>query len=144
LTNEVVSGVVKCIADEFGDDYKIYTEMVEQGFKEPCFFVAVAGESITPIVGKRYNLSHNIEVIYSPEKGEQRDDIYNVMLPLLDALEYIDVDGPVMGKNISGEILSDEAGMYLSVSVTYEYTVYKQRNDNTVFMGELKQEVQNG
>lgn len=143
MTNEIISGVCRVIADNFGEDCKIYTELVEQGFEEPCFFVAVTGESVTPIVGKRYNLSHSVNVIYSPRREEQRDDIYNVMLPLLDVLEYIDVDGPIRGKNISGELLSDEAGMYLSVNVTYEYTVRKQ-SEESIKMDEMKQEVTRG
>jgi hypothetical protein len=65
------------------------------------------------------------------------------MLPLLDVLEYIDVDGPIRGKNISGELLSDEAGMYLSVNVTYEYTVRKQ-SEESIKMDEMKQEVTSG
>lgn len=142
MINEAVSAVCKRLSEEFGEDYRIYTEQVVQGCEEPCFFVSITKEEITPIVGKRYNLKHSVNVVYSPAQGDnQREDIYDKLLILLDILEYVDIDGPTMGENLRGEVAFDDAGIYLSVNAEYQYTIYKNKNDENVLMGELKQEV---
>ena len=37
----------------FGDGYEIHTESVEQGLKEPCFFIVPLEASETQIIGNR-------------------------------------------------------------------------------------------
>lgn len=37
MINKVIDGISKAINEEFGDEYNIYTEEIEQGLKEPCF-----------------------------------------------------------------------------------------------------------
>ena len=38
----------------FGAGYKIYQNDVEQGFKEPCFFIAVLKPDISPLQKNRF------------------------------------------------------------------------------------------
>ncbi len=35
----IIDGISIRINEVFGDDYEIYSEDIEQGFKEPCFFI---------------------------------------------------------------------------------------------------------
>lgn len=146
MINRIISGVCECIAKEFGDKYPIYTDKVTQGFNDACFFVSALTAGMDPIItrdiGKtgRYNFSVVINVIYSPQNGdEDREDMYKKLVTLLDILEYIEVDGLTRGKEISGDILFDAAGMYLAVNATYEFTVYKNGNTEQNFMEDLKQ-----
>lgn len=141
MINECVSGVCGAIAEEFGEGYRIYTEMIPQGFTEPCFFVAVESEEITPIRGKRYDWRHNISVIYSPAHGDdEREDAQNKLFDLMDILEYIEVGGDkVRGDGIKGSIETDEQGAYASCDVTYKYVVYKRKADDTELMETLEQ-----
>lgn len=37
MINKIIDGISISLNAEFGDDYKIYTESIEQGLKEPCF-----------------------------------------------------------------------------------------------------------
>lgn len=37
MINSIIEGISTSLNAEFGDDYTIYTENVEQGLKEPCF-----------------------------------------------------------------------------------------------------------
>lgn len=41
MINEIIKGVSMKLNATFGAGYKIYQNDVEQGFKEPCFFIAV-------------------------------------------------------------------------------------------------------
>lgn len=39
MINSIIEGISISLNAEFGDNYTTYTESVEQGLKEPCFFV---------------------------------------------------------------------------------------------------------
>ena len=39
MINSIIEGISIAINTEFEDVYTIYTESVEQGLKEPCFFI---------------------------------------------------------------------------------------------------------
>lgn len=38
MINSIIEGISISLNAEFGDNYTTYTESVEQGLKEPCFF----------------------------------------------------------------------------------------------------------
>ncbi len=37
MLNDIMDAVTRRLNELFGDDYEIYTDVVEQGLKEPCF-----------------------------------------------------------------------------------------------------------
>ena len=39
ILNEIITGISEAIKAEFGEDYGVYTELVEQGLNEPCFSI---------------------------------------------------------------------------------------------------------
>jgi len=42
MINNIITGISQKLDEEFnvnGDEYTIYTDGVEQGLKEPCFFI---------------------------------------------------------------------------------------------------------
>ena len=39
MINSIIEGISISLNAEFGDDYTTYTESVEQGLNEPCFFL---------------------------------------------------------------------------------------------------------
>lgn len=41
MLNEIVKGIAVQLNAVFGDGFEIYQNNVEQGLKEPCFFIAV-------------------------------------------------------------------------------------------------------
>lgn len=49
MINEIIKGVSMKLNATFGAGYKIYQNDVEQGFKEPCFFIAVLKPDISPL-----------------------------------------------------------------------------------------------
>lgn len=146
MTNTIIDGVCKRLSDEFGEGYRVYTENVEQGFTEPCFFVSATSVQMTPILCRgttgRYDRRQGINVTFYPKQdGDLRNEVYGVTERLIDVLEYIDADGPARGTEIIGEFIGDSPEIIGSVNIIYEFTVYKQNAEDTVKMGELKQEV---
>lgn len=139
MINDVISGVCKVIREEFGQDYAIYTEQTEQAAR-PCFYVYLAEDEITRLVGRRYDIKHSIGITYVPEEGDSpREEIHDVALRLMDVLEYIDLDGPTEGTNIKSSVIYDEVP-FLSCSVDYKYTIYKKPKEEETLMKKLKQE----
>ena len=41
MINKIIDGICAVINLEFGDEYEIYTESIEQGLEEPCFLLTV-------------------------------------------------------------------------------------------------------
>ena len=41
MINEIVVAISKALYNEFGEEYKIYAENVEQGLERPCFLFNV-------------------------------------------------------------------------------------------------------
>ena len=39
MINEVVDSIAISLFQEFGEEYSIYTDTVEQGLQEPCFLL---------------------------------------------------------------------------------------------------------
>ena len=54
MLNEIMNAVTRRLDELFGDGYTIYTDGVEQGLKEPCFFVQFLEPSEKPMIGRRY------------------------------------------------------------------------------------------
>ena len=58
------------IRTEFQEDsYNIYTEEVEQGFCEPCFFIQCLSQSEKDKLSERFLAQHSFVISYFPKKG---------------------------------------------------------------------------
>ena len=55
MINSIIEGISISLNAEFGDNYTTYTESVEQGLKEPCFFVFCINPTNRVFLGKRYS-----------------------------------------------------------------------------------------
>ena len=54
MINSLTEGISMALNKEFGDDCTVFAEPVEQGLKEPCFFVFCISPVSRPFMGKRY------------------------------------------------------------------------------------------
>lgn len=89
MVNDLIDGISVKLNQVFGDGYRIYSEDVQQGLKEPCFFIAVLNPSQTQVMGNRYFRQHPFDVHYFPVKLGNNEEIQGVASKMLDALEYI-------------------------------------------------------
>lgn len=123
LLNKIIDGIAMKLNQVFGDGYQIYTESVEQGLKEPCFFIVPLKPMQKQIVGKRYFREHPFDIHYFPATEDENTECLNVADQLFDALEAITVDGDVIrGSNINHEIIDD----VLHCFVNYDMFIYKE------------------
>ena len=122
MINKIKDGISVAINSEFGDGYEIYTESIEQGLIEPCFSILCLNPTIKKVLGNRYFKKNRFCIHYFPSSDEKRSECYEVIERLMDALEFITVDGDqCLGTNLHGEVVDN----VLSFFVDYDMYVYK-------------------
>lgn len=126
MVNDIVNGISKAIYDEYGQGYKIYTESIEQGFKEPCFFIAVLEDEQARIIGNRYQKSIPIDVHYFPgtkAKQKEMQEVKEVLYGILERITLLDGD-MLNGFQMHGETVEG----VLHFFVTYKPIVKYQQD----------------
>ena len=124
MINKIIDGISVAINAEFGDDYEIYTESVEQGLNEPCFSILCLNPTNEQFLGRRYFRKNQFCIHYFPQSEEKNKEINEVRERLFECLELITVDGDLCrGTNMSSET-SDGV---LSFFVNYNMFMYKMQ-----------------
>lgn len=123
--NRIIDGICEALNAEFGDEYEIYTEDIEQGLKKPCFSVLLLKPSKTQFLGKKYYNTNLFCIHYFPQsEHEPKAECFDVQERLEDCLEYITVDGDLTrGTEMNGEIVDG----VLSFFVNYDMFVIKEQ-----------------
>lgn len=123
MINKIIDGISIKLNQVFGDGYSIYSEGVEQGLTEPCFFIAFLNFGQTHRRGNRYFREHFFDIHYFPlSEEEKNNEINEVSEQLTSELEYIQVDGDLIrGTDINHETVNG----VLHFFVNYNLHVYK-------------------
>jgi len=125
MVNDLIDGISVKLNQVFGDDYRIYSENVNQGLKEPCFFIAVLNPTQSQVIGLRYFKEHPFDIHYFPSsKDGGNQEIQDVASKLFDALEYITL---LNGDLVRGtEMHYEKVNDVLHFFVKYNMFVHKQ------------------
>lgn len=85
MYNEIMDAVTQKLAGLFPaeEGYTIYTDAVEQGLSEPCFFVGFLDPSEKPMIGPRYYRSSPMYIQFLPGEMEQPSRELNRVLDIL-------------------------------------------------------------
>lgn len=91
MVNEIMDAVTRRLGVLFGHGAVIYTDPVEQGLVEPCFFVSVMEPSRKPMLGRRSFQETGFCIQYIPEesKTDKSRELNQVADTLFDGMEYI-------------------------------------------------------
>jgi len=137
MINSIIEAISISLNAEFGNDYTTYTESVEQGLNEPCFFVSCINPTNRLFLGKRYFRENQFCIQYFPaDKSRVKEECNTIAERLYLCLECIDVRGDlVRGTKMKYEIV-DEA---LNFFVNYDLFVYKTEKSEA--MTEISEKV---
>ena len=91
MINKIIDGISISLNAEFGDDYKIYTESIEQGLKEPCFSIVCVNPTNELFRGKKYFRKNLFCIQYFPKGEDKRSECMDVLERMFDCLEVIKV-----------------------------------------------------
>lgn len=121
--NTIIDGICKALSEEFGEEYEIYTESVQQDLTEPCFSIVPIKPSINQFLKNRYYRANSFCIYYFPKSADEPlKEIRNVQERLMDCLEYITVDSDkIRGTQMNAEV-SDGV---LAFFANYDMFVYK-------------------
>ncbi len=123
MINSIIGSISISLDAEFGEGYTNYTESVEQGLAEPCFFIFCLNPESRQFFGRRYFLKSPMCIQYFPADGDKANEECNaVMERLFSCLEYIAVDGGlVRGTKMKGEVVDG----VLNFFVNYDFFFYR-------------------
>lgn len=127
MINAIIKGIGIELNAEFGDDYAIYAESVEQGLEEPCFFISCINPTSRVFLGNRYFKTNQMCIQYFPTgSGRKKAECNAVSERLFNCLEYISVsEDLVRGTKMTAET----ADGVLNFFVNYDLFVRKAADD---------------
>ena len=126
MMQKIMDGIVAAIRTEYDKSFRIYTESVTQGLKEPCFSVLWLNGSSEKGACTRHNRTHSFIIRYFPlSEEEPAKECSEVMENLYDILSVIDtVDGKVRGTDMNGNIVDG----VLQFQITYALSLLETHN----------------
>lgn len=124
MNNSIINAVGIALNTEFGDEYTIYSEAIEQGLEEPCFFIYCINPTNRQYFGKRYLRENPFCIQYIPADGlNAKQECIAVAERLYSCLEVIDEGGDLIrGTQMHYEI----ADGVLNFFVNYDMFVYRK------------------
>ena len=137
--DDVKEGVISKLSSFKEPDTPIYSEELEQGFKEPCFFVRLLQTTQEQQLANRYRRDHLIEIRYFPvQESNLNEQLLVIAESLYDGLEYITINnGLIRGGGMIHEVIDN----VLHFSVRYTMNVRRDEPEHE-YMGYLyKKEV---
>lgn len=130
----IVEGIAKAIRKDFSsDDFKVYTEFIEQGINE-SFFIKCKERTEKPFIKGRYRLDADFDIQFITSEKNKNDICQNVANLLYSSLEFISFDdGLIRGNKMKHEITEGILHFY----VTYTTFFYRFEKQNVDFMETL-------
>lgn len=125
----LTDAIAEALFQEFGSDYEIYTEKVEQGLKEPCFLIRCLNPTKNKHLGQVYKRTNQFSVQYIPSTMDVNEECHSVLERLFECLEDVILsDKPVHGTELNGEIQDD----ILTFTVNYDGFVLKYEDETAM------------
>lgn len=123
MINDIISGITNGIYEEFGSGHKIYTENIEQGLSEPCFFIVLLEAQQSRIIGNRFMLNASFDVHYFPSTKAKNKEMQEAAQRLYGVLQRITLlDGDMLnGFDLKWEMVEDVLHFFVSYKPTVKY-----------------------
>ena len=129
MLNKIITGISQALDAEFNsgnEEYTIYTEDVEQGLEEPCFFVFSLKPSSKQLAGNRYERKYPFDIHYFPKSEDSNNEINEVTERLFTALEYISIDsGLIRGTSMNAEIVDNVLHFFINFNIIVKKEIPK-------------------
>ncbi|MEG2050893.1 MAG: hypothetical protein RR012_01185 [Oscillospiraceae bacterium] len=127
MINKIIDAIALSLNAEFTDTHEIYTESIQQGLKEPCFFIFCLNPTSDLFLNKRYFRRNQFCIQYFPLGSDVNAECNAVLERLFNCLGAVTVDNSLVnGTKMHGEIVDG----VLNFFVNYDLFVYKVTNDD--------------
>lgn len=121
----------------FGDGYEIFQNNIEQGLKEPCFFISILKPEIIPMLGRRFIQRNQFDIQYFPTSPGNNAEMITAAETMIGALDFITLPGGDLlhGTSVNYEVVDN----VLHFFVNYNLPVLKSTEQT--YMETLETEV---
>ena len=121
----------------FGDGYEISQNNIEQGLKEPCFFISILKPEIIPMLGRRFIQRNPFDIQYFPTSPGNNAEMITAAETMIGALDFITLPGGDLlhGTSVNYEVVDN----VLHFFVNYNLPVLKSTEQT--YMETLETEV---
>ena len=120
---ELIDAIAEALFQEFGSEYEIYTEKVEQGLNGRSFLIRCLNPTKNVFLGKCYKRTNQFSVQYIPSTEEAIDECNSVVERLFECLEDVVVSEKLIrGTELQGQITDG----ILTFTVNYDGFVLKE------------------
>ena len=132
MVNEIKNGITNALFNAFADA-DIYTDNVEQGIHQPCFFVMLLDNEEEPLLLNRAYRTANFDIHYINDDATnaEREQIASKLYALM---RFIDTaSGKVHGVKLRHETVDNILHFFVTFKITVKYytdDVEKQENLN--------------
>jgi hypothetical protein len=119
---ELIDAIAEALFQEFGSDYEIFTEAVEQGLNGRCFLIRCLNPTKNVFLGQCYKRTNQFAIQYFPATAEAYAECASIMEGLFECLKNVILHGkPIHGTELHGEITDG----ILTFTVNYDGFVLK-------------------
>ena len=120
MLNDIIKGIAMTLRNTFGAGYKVYVKDVEQGLKEPCFFVMPLQPEYSPLLNRRRLKRNPFDIQYFPKCPGDNPEMYDVAEKLLFNLEFLTLPNgnSIRGTSIRYEITDDVLHFFINYNHT--------------------------
>lgn len=139
MINKIIDGISISLNAEFGDNYKIYTESIEQGLTEPCFSIICVNPTNELFRDKKYFRKNLFCIQYFPKNEDKYAECMDIQERMFDCLEVIKVgDNLQRGASMHGEMVDQ----VLNFFVNYDMFIYKVESTDAMETMDLTSNVE--
>ena len=125
ILDDVIKGISTTIINSFPGS-EIYVNEIQQGFKEPCFFIKMLKLDEKQVIGERYFRRYFFDVRFYPDKNKKNQSIWGVADKLQDILEMINTpEQHLLRGTDRNAVVEDDVLHYF---VSYNMFVIKPKN----------------
>lgn len=137
MISDIITGITDAIYSEFGDDYEIHKERVEQGLVEPCFFVMLVNPTNERFLSNRRYLTNKFSIQYFPSTSTPKMECAEVYERLVMVLDRIKVGNDLLNGSEFEMNITDDV-----MTVLVNYNLFTTMTDKAETMLTLEMESQ--
>lgn len=103
----------------FGDGYEIFQNNVEQGLKEPCFFISILKPEIIPMLGRRFIQRNPFDIQYFPTSPGNNAEMITAAETMIGALDFITLPGGDLlhGTSVNYEVVDNVLHFFVNYNL---------------------------
>lgn len=91
MVGEITRAIAKSVRDEWGMDYRVYTESVYQNAKKPCFFIGCESAERIRLLGGGFFMRVKMRIAIENDSDTKKAEIEKMVGRLFSIINFVTV-----------------------------------------------------